>query len=102
MQAAGNCTSTCVMYVVTQLDLYGSRGSNTLTFTAHIKMQLVFELLRILRRSLSLLQAARGNASTSAAYMETQLDLDARRESKTLAIIACIKMQLVFDASRRE
>ena len=45
---------------------------------------------------------ARSNASTSAAYMETQLDLDASSGSKTLAITTYIKMQLVIDASRRQ
>ena len=55
-------------------------------------------VLRILRNSLSLVQAARSNASTSVAYVRTQLSLDASRGWVSLISIAFTKKQLVSGA----
>ena len=52
--------------------------------------------------SLPLMQAARSSASTSGAYVKTQLDHDASLGSVSFISIAHIKLQLVSDASRWE
>ena len=43
MQAAGSNTSTSVANIKAQLDPDASRGSNILSFSTYIKIQLVFD-----------------------------------------------------------
>ena len=75
--------------------------SNTLTFVAYIKAQLVIDASRRLG-GLHQRQAAGSNTSTSVAYIKTELDLGASCRNNTLTFIAYLKAQLVLEASRRE